>query len=236
MINLVSNLTSVILAIIILFIVLSIFNLNSTINKLLATAGVLGLAIGLALQDPLNNLFSGVFMSVKKLYNIGDLVETNGYFGKISSIDLRTTKLILPTGEEVIIPNKEVVQNPLKNFSITGQRRIDLTCGVSYGDDLEKVKTLTLNTIKSIKDIAANKPIEFMFTEFGDSSVNFVVRFWIQKTNQAEFLDVKSDAIIAIKSAFDQEDIMIPFPIRTIDFGIRSGVPLNEMMATNEYN
>lgn len=235
--NLISNLTSVVLSVIILFIILSIFNLSSTINKILATAGVLGLAVGLALQDPLNNLFSGVFMSIKSLYNIGDLVETNGYFGKISSIDLRTTKLVLPTGQEVLIPNKEVVQNPLTNFTSSGHRRIDLECGVSYGDDLQKVKRLAIKAIESVIDENSEMPVEFMFQEFGDSSINFVIRFWIQHTEQENFLNYRSDAIIALKQAFDDENIMIPFPIRTIDFGIKGGVPLNEvMMGEKQFN
>ena len=112
--NLVSNLSSVLFTILIVFLILSIFDLGGTINKILATAGVLGLAVGLALQDPMNNLFSGVFMSVRELYKIGDLVETNDHFGTIENIDLRATKIRLPTGQEVNIPNK--TRQNRKNF------------------------------------------------------------------------------------------------------------------------
>lgn len=231
MVNLVSNLSSAVFILLTIFLILGIFNLGGTINKILATAGVLGLAVGLALQDPLNNLFSGVFMSVKDLYNIGDLVETNGYFGQILSIDLRTTKLRTLEGQEVIIPNKSVVSSPLKNYTITGVRRVDVTCGVSYGDDLKKVKTLVLETLRSFNNLKENQEIDFMFTEYGSSSINFVARFWIQCTSQRDYLIQKSEAIMSIKEAFDSNNIMIPYPIRTLDFGIKGGISMQEQLS-----
>ncbi|WP_235297898.1 mechanosensitive ion channel family protein [Portibacter marinus] len=234
--NLVSNLTSVIFTIIVLFIILSVFNLSSTINKILATAGVLGLAVGLALQDPITNLFSGVFMSVRKLYAIGDIVETNGHFGTIKDIDLRATKLRTPDGHDVVIPNRDVIQNPLENYTSSGERRIDLSCGVSYGDDLEKVEEITLDAIKGLEGLMEYKPVEVMFTEFGDSSINFTVRYWIEAGTQKDYTLAKSNGIRAIKKAFDANDIMIPFPIRTLDFGIKGGVPMSKMLSIKEKN
>lgn len=232
--NLVSNLAAVVFGILIMFLILTIFDLGSTINKILATAGVLGLAVGLALQDPMNNLFSGIFMSVRKLYRIGDLVETNGYFGKILNIDLRATTLMSPQGQEVVIPNKEVIQNPLTNYTVYGSRRVDLECGVSYGDDLEYVEKLVLDTIGGLDDIIKDRPVEMFFTEFGDSSVNFVVRYWINETAQGKYLKYKSMGMKAIKKAFDSNDIMIPFPIRTLDFGIKGGVPMTDILKANK--
>jgi len=228
--NLVANLTTVIFGVFILFIILSILNLGDTINKILATAGVLGLAVGLALQDPMTNLFSGVFMSVRKLYKIGDLVETNGYFGTITDIDLKATRLKLPTGQRVIIPNKDVIQKPLKNYSSSEERRVDLECGVSYGDDLDEVESIVREVMDNVDGLIEDKPIDFMFTEFGGSSINFKVRFWIPKTSQANFLKHRSEVIKAIKKSFDKNDISIPFPITTLDFGIRGGAELKEML------
>ena len=233
MLNLISNLTAVVFGVIVLFIILSVLNLGESINKILATAGVLGLAVGLALQDPMNNLFSGVFMSVRKLYRIGDLVETNNHFGTIVDIDLRATKLKNPTGQLIIIPNKDVIQNSLKNYSSSGERRVDVSCGVSYGDDLDAVEKLVVKTIESLNNTINSKPVEVVFDEFGDSSVNFVVRFWINPNNQTDYLVEKSNAIKAIKKAFDANGIMIPFPIRTLDFGIKGGVPLDKMITSN---
>lgn len=228
--NLVSNITAVVFSVLVIFIILSIFNLGGTINKILATAGVLGLAVGLALQDPMNNLFSGVFMSVRKLYKIGDLVETNGYFGTIKNIDLRATTLTLPTGQIVVIPNKDVIQNPLKNYTDSGERRIDVSCGVSYDENLEEVQSIAIEAVKQHIDYKKNKPVDIIYDEFGGSSINFKVRFWIDTCGQKDYLLEKSNAIKVIKQAFDANDIMIPYPITTLDFGIKGGVPLNKML------
>lgn len=228
--NLTSNLTAVLFGVIVLFVVLSVLNLGETINKILATAGVLGLAVGLALQDPMNNLFSGVFMSVRKLYRIGDLVETNDYFGTIVDIDLRATKIKIPSGQMVIIPNKDVIQNPLKNYTISGERRVDVSCGVSYGDDLDKVEQVVIETLNKMSNIISDKPIDVVFNQFADSSISFIARFWIETNGQRDYLIEQSKAIKAIKKAFDANDIMIPYPITTLDFGIKGGVALNEVL------
>lgn len=234
--NLISNLTAVVFSIFVLFTILGIFDLGGTINKILATAGVLGLAVGLALQDPMNNLFSGVFMSVRELYKIGDVVETNGYFGTIVNIDLRATKILQPTGQEVVIPNKEVIQKPLRNYTVTGQRRVDVSCGVSYGDDLDKVEKLVIDAINDNIDVIDNKAVDVVYNEFGSSSINFVARFWIDNTGQRDYLKAQSVVIKAIKKAFDDNDVMIPFPITTLDFGIKGGVPMSKMFPRKSAN
>ena len=213
-----------------LFVVLGILNLDKALTSLLAGAGVVGLAVGLALQDPIINTFSGIIMSVKELYNVGDLVETNDYFGVIEKINLRSTILRTPTGQRVVIPNKDIVQNPLTNYSYSGERRIDVSCGVSYGDDLEKAKDIAVTAIQEGVDHNTNRDVELYFKEFGDSSINFIIRFWIKATSQAKYLTAQSAAIIAIKNAFDKNNIAIPFPIRTIDFGIKGGESLTDAL------
>ena len=220
-----------------LFIVLNILNLSDAVTALLGTAGVIGLAVGLALQDPLINLFSGVLMSVREYYQVGDLIETNGFFGKISKITLRSTVISQPDGQEVIIPNKEVLQNPLKNFSHNGRRRIELDCGVAYGDDLEKVEQVAINAIKnSGLDFRESSPIEFFYMEFADSSVNFRIRFWKNITSQADYYKARHIAIKALKKAFDQNNITIPFPITTLDFGVVGGVRVDDIYPPQKLN
>jgi len=216
-----------------LFIILNVLNLSEAVTALLGTAGVIGLAVGLALQDPLINLFSGVLMSVRDYYQVGDLIETNGYFGKIQKITLRSTIISQPDGQEVIIPNKEVIQNPLKNFSHNGRRRIDIACGVAYGDDLEQAQRIAIQAIEDANiDVRNNKPIEVFFTEFGDSSINFTLRFWQNITSQRDYLSAQSKAIIALKKAFDKAEITIPFPITTLDFGVVGGRNIDDVYPT----
>ena len=201
------------------FIALSVMNLDKTVTSLLAGAGVVGLAIGLAFQDPILNVISGVMMSMRKPFNIGDMVETNGYAGVIQSISLRSTTIKKFTGEDVIIPNKMVIQNPLENYTLTKYRRVDIPCGVGYEDDLEKVQEVASKAIKDHIAYDTSKPVEVFFSEFGDSSINFTLRFWLDMAEQKNYLLAKSDAIIAIKKAFDAEGINIPFPIRTLEIG-----------------
>ena len=93
---------------------------------MLAGAGIAGLAIGFALQDPLANLFSGVMMSVRELYRKDDLIKSGDFFGTIDKISLRSTRIQTLDGQEVVIPNKDVLQSPLTNFTVNGSRRVDL--------------------------------------------------------------------------------------------------------------
>ncbi len=225
-----SNVIVALFMVVVLFVVLSILNLDDAFTALLGTAGVLGLAVGLALQDPLINLFSGILMSVRDNYSIGDFVETNSHLGNITKITLRTTILRTNSGQDVVIPNKDVLQNPLVNYTRSGERRVELDCGVSYGEDLRRVKKITSEAIKSsdIK-LKEGKPIEVFFKEFDESSINFVLRFWPVAIAQRDYFDARDKAIIAVKEAFDANGITIPFPIRTLDFGIVGGVRLDEM-------
>ncbi len=128
----------------------------------------------------------------------------------------------------VIIPNKEVLQNPIENYSLLGKRRMDLNAGISYGDDLEKVKEITVKAVEGIQGLT-DDTITMFYDEFGDSSINFVLRLWVNTPQQPDYLQVKSEAIMRIKKAYDQNNITLPFPIRTLDFGIKGGVPLNEI-------
>ncbi len=234
LISVASNVVTAIFLIFMLFLVLGILNLDKALTSLLAGAGVIGLAVGLALQDPMINFFSGVMISIREYYQEGDLIEINGYFGKIKQVTLRSTILQQPSGQVVIIPNKDVIQNAVINYSYTGRRRIDLECGVSYGDDLEKVKKVVREAIENEVDHNSNQPVEIYFKEFGDSSINFVLRFWRNITSQADYLEATDAAVVAIKKAFDANNITIPFPIRTLDFGIVGGERLDELYPLKE--
>ncbi|MFW5955204.1 MAG: mechanosensitive ion channel family protein, partial [Rhodothermales bacterium] len=211
------------------FVALGILGLDRAVTSLLAGAGIIGLALGFAFQDLASNFIAGILLSVRRPFLEGDLIETNDFLGTVMEINLRSTKLRTLQGQIAIIPNAEVFTNPLKNFS-TGERRIDLACGVSYGDDLAHVRSVVLSAVRSLEGIRTDGPIDLFFEEFGDSSINFTVRFWIDFARQPDFLRARSEAVIAIKKAFDQEGITIPFPIRTLDFGIVGGTRLDEVM------
>lgn len=212
----------------------SVLHLDKAITSMLAGVGILGVALGFAFQDITANFISGIAMAVKTRYpfQVGDIIQTQGIMGNVEFINLRSTTIRSFQGETIIVPNRLIYENPITNFSFLGRRRVDLTVGVSYGDDLEKVERIVLEAVKGIKDSIDTKPMEFFYTEFADSSINFTIRFWVKFTKQTEYLNGVHEAIKAIKKAFNENDITIPFPIRTLDFGIKGGKTLSEMQVS----
>lgn len=217
--HVIARLVSVFVILLGLFLTLGILDLSKTLNTILTGAGVAGLAVGLALQGALANTYSGIVLSYIKHLKFGDWVQTNDYSGEIVDIDLRSVTIKEIDNNLVYIPNKLVLENPIKNYSSTAQSRVILECGVGYSSDLEFVRELVIKTIvENFEAVEANNEVIFLYTGFGDSSINFQTRFWINSTSGLEVLKAKTNAIIAIKKAFDANDINIPFPIRTLDF------------------
>lgn len=212
-----------------LFVALSILGLDKAVTSILAGAGIAGIALAFAFQDIAANFMSGILIIIRKPLRVGDIVKVKDYMGKVQSITLRDIVVRTFQGQMVIIPNKEVFQNPIENFSLLGKRRMDLKIGVSYGDDLEKVKTVVLEAVKDIQGVSKDDQNTLFFEEFGDSSINFSLRIWAATPEQPDYLRVRDEAILRIKKAFDENDITIPFPIRTLDFGIKGGQTLSEM-------
>ena len=200
------------------FVALGLLNLDKVLTTVLASAGVVGLAIGLALQGTLNNTFSGVFLSFMPQLQIGDWIDTNGYSGEVIEVSLRNILIKEADNNFVVIPNSKIIEQPFKNFSRTTRSRVMLECGVAYSSDLEMVESLTKDTIALMFPPRGNEEVEFMYQKFGDSSINFVVRFWTDVSSIRDVLMAKNKAIITLKKAFDKHDVNIPFPIRTIDF------------------
>lgn len=212
------------------FIALGVLKLDKTVTSLLAGAGIVGLALGFAFQDIAANFIAGIMMSIRKPVSIGDVIESNGYFGKVTAINLRTTAVRRPQGPLVLLPNRDVFQKPLENFSQLGRRRVDLSVDVSYGDDLELVQRVTEDAIRALPQVLRDEDVSFVYTGFGDSSINFDVRYWVDFSDQSQYVTARSDGVKAVKRAFDTHDITIPFPIRTLDFGIKGGQPLSEAL------
>jgi small conductance mechanosensitive channel len=202
-----------------LFLSLGILNLNTVLTSILGAAGVVGLAVGFALQGTLHNTFAGVIISFIPKLQIGDWIETNDYAGFVVDINLRSVVIQTVDYNLVIIPNSKIVDAPFKNFSRTPRGRIILTCGVGYESDLPKVQEITVNAIKKIFEQRPGESIQFYYTEFGDSSINYQLRFWADVGNQGDVYKAQHNAILAIKAAYNENDINIPFPIRTLDFG-----------------
>lgn len=213
-----------------LFIALGVLGLQKTVASLLAGAGIVGLALGFAFQDIAANLMAGIYLSVRRPFRRGHLIKAQDYFGIVQEVNLRWTEILTQQGQLVLIPNKQVFENPIMNYTIRGSRRVDITLGVSYGDDLEKARQVALEAVASLPGRMPDRQVELFYEEFAESSIDFTIRFWIPFETQKDYLAARSDAIIVIRKAFDAAGITIPFPTRTVDFAVRGGETLTEVL------
>lgn len=202
-----------------MFLALGILNLNTVLTSILGAAGVVGLAVGFALQGTLHNTFAGVIISFIPKLQIGDWIETNDFSGFVTDINLRSVIIQTADYNLVVIPNSKIVDAPFKNFSRTPRGRVFVECGIGYESDLESVQEITEKAIEEVFPQRNGEGIQFFYTEFGNSSINYLIRFWSDVANQGDVFMAQHKAILAIKSAYDKHDINIPFPIRTLDFG-----------------
>ncbi|RDK85251.1 mechanosensitive ion channel family protein [Marinirhabdus gelatinilytica] len=217
--QIIGQITYAIVLLIGFFVALGVMDLNKVLTSVLAGAGVVGLAIGLALQGTLSNTVSGFILSFLPKLSIGDWIETDSDKGFVTEINLRNVTIKRPDNNLTVIPNSTFVDNPFTNYTINKRSRIIVGCGVGYESDLQMVEDLTVKILGEAFPQGNNEEIEFFFTEFGDSSINFLVRFWADCSNGKENFMHQHKAIKTIKKHFDEADINIPFPIRTLDFG-----------------
>jgi small conductance mechanosensitive channel len=215
-----------------LFIALRVLDLDKTVTSLLAGVGIVGLALGFAFKDIASNFIAGIYMAIKSPINVGDVIEYHEVYGKVKQIGLRAITIVSFQGQNIIIPNRLIMEEKYKHYTINKERRIDLDVGISYGDDLDKVEKVTIDAIKKIDYLLQGKPVDLYFNEFADSAITFTVRYWVKYTPQDPIVYLKaiSDGIKNIKKAYEENDITITFPIRTIDFGIKGGKSLADML------
>ena len=228
-----SKITRIAVFLIGIAIALGILKLDKTVTSILAGVGIIGLALGFAFKDIASNFMAGLLLTFYHPFKVGDLIESSGFLGRVESISLRTTTGRTQQGQMVIIPNSQLLANQIVNYGAYPERRVDLECGVSYGDDLEQAEKLAIKAVESLTDRLSQRPVEVFYKEFGASSINFTIRFWTE-ASQKKFLRARSNAIKSIKQAFDKNGITIPFPIRTLDFGIVGGAPLKDQLANLE--
>ncbi len=218
------------------FLALEILGLDSVLTKVLAGAGVVGIVAGFAFKDIASNVFAGLLLHIQRPFKTDDWVEIEGTYGTIHHIGWITTSIKTIGGQEVFVPNQLIYNTTFTNFSSFEQRRVILKSGVSYGDDLEHVKTVALDEIKKIDAVLRDKPFEFYYTSIGSSAYNFELRFWINFVSQPDYLQAMSETIMRIKKRFEQEDISIAYAVTTLDFGIKGGVSLFDQAIKMENN
>jgi len=207
LVSFVSNFVSMVLLIFVIIAAISALGIQTT--SFIAILGAAGLAIGLALQGSLSNFAAGVLIVLFRPYKAGDWIEAAGVSGSVEEVQMLTTVLKTGDNKQVIVPNSQIMDSIITNYSTNDKRRVDMTVGVSYEDNLDKVRK-TLEELVSADDRILDDPAcTIAVSELADSSVNFVLRPWVAT---ADYWGVKSDLTEAIKKRFDEEGISFPFP------------------------
>ncbi|MEZ4930398.1 MAG: mechanosensitive ion channel [Chitinophagales bacterium] len=208
------------------FIALQLAGLEKLLTHVLAGAGIIGIIAGFAFKDVASNIFAGLLLKIQNPYTVDDWVEIDGNYGVVTQVGWITTKIKTVPGQEVFVPNQLVYSNTFTNYSTLKKRRIIFKTGVAYGDDLDRVKATALDEVYKIPELLKDEDVDFYFTEIGNSSYNFQLRFWIHFNNNKDYQKAMSDVIMRIKKRFEQENFSIAYPVTTVDFGIKGGVSL----------
>jgi small conductance mechanosensitive channel len=179
----------------------------------IAVLGAAGLAVGLSLQSSLANFAAGLLMIIFRPFKVGHYIEAAGTSGTVEEIHIFSTILKTPDNTMVIVPNGKVINDNIKNYSSQDIRRVDLTVGISYDDDLKKARSALENMIAAEKRVLENPEHQIVVTELGESSVNLAVRMW---TKAEDYWSLFFDMNERVKTRFDEEGIRIPYPQRDI--------------------
>lgn len=183
--------------------------LGITTTSFLAILGAAGLAVGLALKDSLGNFASGVMIIIFKPFRVGDFVTAGGVTGSVSEVGIFNSVFITGDNQRIVVPNSSITSGSITNVNAFDTRRVDLVVRISYDDDIKKAKDLLTNLLTSHEKILVDKGITVAVSELADSSINFVVRAWV---NTPDYWEVRFFLIENIKLVFDKEGITIPYP------------------------
>ncbi len=193
----------------VLVILAALSTLGIKMTSFVAIVGAATLAIGMALQKNLSNIGAGVVIMLFRPFKVGDFVEIGGVAGSVEKISLFNTNLVTPDNRLIIVPNSNVIGNNITNYSAKDIRRIDLTIGIGYDDDIKLAKETLENIIREDERILKDPAPTIAVSELGDSSVNFAVRPWVKGK---DYWNVYFDLLEKIKLTFDEKGIGIPYP------------------------
>jgi small conductance mechanosensitive channel len=191
--------------------------LGVRLGPLLGALGIGGLALAFAAQTILENLFASVLLQSRRPFRVGDQIATNDLEGTVEDVNFRTVVLRSYDGERVLVPCSQVLNAPIINFTAKGTRRTTLEVGVAYDTDLAVAQEVLLRAAVSVEGVRAQPRVEAWVEQFGESSIDFALRYW-HAPDIATLWRVRSGVALAVKSAFDEAGIVIPFPQRTLGF------------------
>jgi len=201
------SLLGILLKILLLISVASMVGIATT--SFIAILGAAGLAVGLALQGSLANFAGGVLILLFKPFTVGNVIDAQGYVGKVHAIQVFNTILKTPDNKTVIIPNGPLSNGNITNFSLEEKRRVDMSFGIGYEDDIHKAKEVLSRLVNDDSRVLDDPEPQIVVSELADSSVNFAVRVWC---DAADYWGIYFDMQEKVKLAFDQNGIAIPYP------------------------
>jgi small conductance mechanosensitive channel len=201
------NLVRTVLMIVVVIAAIGAIGIQTT--SFIAIFGAAGLAVGLALQGSLSNFASGVLIVLFRPYRVGDFIEAAGISGSVEQVQILTTVLKTGDNKQIIVPNSQIMDSIITNYSANDTRRVDMVIGVSYDDDLDKVRKTLEELVAADDRILPEPAVKIAVSALADSSVNFIVRPWV---NTADYWGVMFDLTEAIKKRFDKDGISFPFP------------------------
>ncbi len=206
-------------ALVLLVLFAAITRAGVELNKFTVITGALGVGVGFGLQNIVNNFASGLILLIERPIRVGDVVEVNGLIGSVGRIGARSSTITTAQGAEVIVPNSSLIANQVVNWTLSSPwRRVEIPVGVAYGSDPEAIIRLLVSVASNHPDVMADPPPMAYFLGFGDSALNFELRFWAER--QEIWFQLKSDVAVAVAKALKQANIEIPFPQR--DLHVRS--------------
>lgn len=205
------SLTGIMLKVLVIITVASMVGVETT--SFIALIGAAGLAIGLALQGSLANFAGGILILLFKPFKAGDYIVAQGYEGDVQEIQIFNTILLTRDNQKVIIPNGLLSNGCLQNVFCEENRRVDITFGISYEDDIAHAKAVLWGVIKANALILDNPESEVYVSAHADSSINLLVRVWARSE---DYWSVHFDLYEDVKIAFDRESVSIPFPQRDV--------------------
>lgn len=201
------------LKIMLLISILSMIGVEMT--SFVAVLGAAGLAVGLALQGSLSNFAGGVLILILKPFKVGDFIEGAGQSGTVREIQIFYTYLTTPSNQEIIVPNGKLSNDSIKNYSFNNTRRMDMTYGIGYSDDIDKAKNILMRLVNDETRFLEDPAPQIFVEALADSSVNLKIRTWAKNS---DYWDIYNNFPEKVKKAFDAEGVSIPFPQRDVHF------------------
>lgn len=216
--SLFATITQIVILLVGLFIALDILQLNKAVSSLLAGAGIIGIILGFAFQDITSNFIAGIYIALKKPFDIGHTVKTNDFIGNVEEIQLRSTTIRTFSGLHLMIPNRDIIQKPLINYSLTPERRIELEFFIDYNSDLETTHKASFDAIAKLSYLYPGKPVEIYFNDVKYTAIKISVWFWIDNHSPPGYMVARHDAIFNIVTALKENNISLVLPLTVENF------------------